>query len=186
MKRIIALTLLSCAVPACFADNDSGLYLGAGVGQFNVKVNNVDDIGPIVSQFDSDDTSFKAFGGWRFGRYIAAELAYIDFGGPDDDVDGVNVKAELDGFAPYVVGTLPLGPLEVFAKAGYFFYDLNVKVGGEKVASRSGSDEDFVYGGGLGLTLFEHLNARLEYERVDISDNLDHSDAVWLTGAWRF
>jgi hypothetical protein len=32
---------------------------------------------------------------------------------------------------------------------------------------------------------FAHLNARLEYERIDVSDT-DTSDAFWLTGARRF
>jgi hypothetical protein len=47
------------------------------------------------------------------------------------------------------------------------------------------SDEDLVYGAGIGLTLFDHLHARLEYEIIDISD-LDESNALWLSGAWRF
>ena len=37
----------------------------------------------------------------------------------------------------------------------------------------------------LGITLFERLNARLEYERID-SDVVDDADAIWLTGSWRF
>src|SRR5262245_15079125 len=116
MKTLIAFVLLLSVATVSFADNEQGLYLGAGVGVFNVKVDNVSDITTIAQEFDSDDTSFKVFGGWRFGKYIAAELAYVDFGGPDDTVGGANVKAEINGVAPYVIGTLPLGFLEVFAK----------------------------------------------------------------------
>ena len=47
------------------------------------------------------------------------------------------------------------------------------------------SDEDLVYGAGFGLVLFDHLNVRLEYEIIDISD-VDDANAAWLTGAWRF
>jgi hypothetical protein len=185
MKALIAFVVLLLAATTGFADNEKGLYAGAGVGQFNVKVDDVTDVANAVDNLDSDDTSFKIFGGWRFSNYISAELAYIDFGGPDDEVSGNNLEAEIDGFAPYVIGTLPLGPIEVFAKAGYLFYDLKVKVNGEEVGSKSGSDEDFVYGAGLGITLFERLNARLEYEIVDVSE-LEDSDAIWVTGAWRF
>jgi hypothetical protein len=185
MKTLIALLLVLFASTTSFADNEKGLYLGAGVGQFNVEVDDVTDVVNAVDDLDSDDTSFKIFGGWRFSNYISAELAYIDFGGPDDEVSGNSLEAEIDGFAPYIIGTLPLGPIEIFAKAGYLFYDLNVKVNGDNVASKSGSDEDFVYGAGLGITLFERLNARLEYEIIDVSE-LDTSDAIWLTGAWRF
>jgi OOP family OmpA-OmpF porin len=177
--------LLLASSVAALADNEKGLYAGAGVGQFNVKIDDVDDAVNTVSEFDSDDTSFRIFGGWRFSPYIAVDLAYIDFGGPDEDVNGQNVKADIDGFAPAVYGTLPLGPIELFAKVGYLFYDLNVEIGGEEIADVSGSDEDLIYGGGIGITLFERLNARLEYEIIDVSE-VDDSNAIWLTGAWRF
>ena len=49
----------------------------------------------------------------------------------------------------------------------------------------STSDEDLVYGFGAGVTFFEHLHARLEYEKID-ADALDDADAIWLSGAWRF
>lgn len=180
-----AVALVLCFPAAALADNETGFYVGAGVGYFNAKIDNVEDVLSAVDNFDAHDTSLRIFGGWRFSRFIALDLAYIDFGGPDDEVAGQQVKAEIDGFAPAVYGTLPLGPLELFAKAGYLFYDLNVDINGQEVASRSGSDEDFIYGAGLGITLFERLNARLEYERVEVSE-ADRTDAVWLTGAWRF
>ena len=110
---LAALTLTSAA----HADGESGLYLGVGVGQFNVEMDDADDLGPIVDDFDSDDSSFKLFGGWRFFRFLAVELDYVDFGGPNESVNGFNVEAEVSGFAPYVVGTLPLGPFELSAKA---------------------------------------------------------------------
>jgi hypothetical protein len=47
------------------------------------------------------------------------------------------------------------------------------------------SDEDLVYAAGVGLVLFDHFNARLEYEIVDVSD-VEDASAIWLTGAWRF
>jgi hypothetical protein len=47
------------------------------------------------------------------------------------------------------------------------------------------SDEDLVYAAGVGLVLFDHFNARLEYEIADVSD-VEDANAIWLTGAWRF
>ena len=95
----------------------------------------------------------------------------------------VNVSAEIDGFAPFAILSLPAGPVELFAKAGYLFYDVEFEVDDLDVGDSS--DEDLVYGAGIGLTLFDHLHARLEYEIIDISD-LDESNALWLSGAWRF
>jgi opacity protein-like surface antigen len=179
----VAVGLIAFSVLPAFADNDSGLYIGAGVGQFNVKVDGIEDVGTTIDEFDSDDTTFKVFAGWRFNQFIGVELDYIDLGQPDDTINDVKVEAEINGFAPYLIGTIPLGPIELFAKVGYYFYD--VKINADDFDVLDDSDEDLVYGGGLGLTLFGHLHARLEYEIIDISD-VDDANALWLSGAWRF
>jgi hypothetical protein len=185
MKTLIALlALMALATTTAHADdNDSGFYAGAGVGMFNVKIDDVSDVGAALGEFDSDDVSFKAFVGWRFGKFISVEGAYLDLGKPNDDVGNVNVETELSGFAPYIVGTLPLGPIELSAKVGYLFYDFKATAGDS--SRRKTSDEDPTYGVGIGITLFERLATKLEYEYIDIS-RLDKSDALWLTAAWRF
>jgi hypothetical protein len=78
---------------------------------------------------------------------------------------------------------VPLGPIEGFARVGYYFYD--VEISGQDLGSVDDSGEDLVYGAGVGLTLFEHLHARLEYEIIDVSE-VDDANAIWLSGAWRF
>ena len=37
----------------------------------------------------------------------------------------------------------------------------------------------------LGVTLFQHLNTKIQYEFFD-NDEVDDAYALWLTGAWRF
>jgi OOP family OmpA-OmpF porin len=190
MKTFITLAALMLSGSAAFAQDegakDHGLYLGAGVGQFSLKAGNIDEAGPVDTEFSEEDTSFKAFGGFRFGKFIAAELDYIDFGKPHENLGGVDVEAKIHGFAPYLVGILPIGEaFDVYAKAGYMFYDLNVDVGGEKVSSVSGNSEDFIGAVGFGVNLFEHLNVSMEYEYVDVSQ-ASRAEAAWLTGAWRF
>jgi OOP family OmpA-OmpF porin len=180
---LAAAALFASGLTPAFADNERGLYLGVGVGQFNIEVDDLDTSNGIDEAFDSDDTVYKVFGGWRFNPFIGVELDYIDLGGPEDTIDTVKVKAEINGFAPYLVGTLPVGPIELFARVGYYFYD--VKISGESLGSVDDSSEDLVYGAGVGLTLFEHLHARLEYEIIDVSD-VDDANAIWLSGAWRF
>ena len=179
----LAAAVLACGMTAAHADNERGLYLGVGVGQFNIEVDDVDTTDELRQAFDSDDTVFKVFGGYRFNPFIGIELDYIDLGGPEDTVENVKVKAEINGVAPYLIGTLPLGPIEAFARVGYYFYD--VEISGEDLGSVDDSGEDLVYGVGVGLTLFEHLHARLEYEIIDVSD-VDDANAIWLSGAWRF
>jgi hypothetical protein len=186
MKTILVLLILAGLAGTVSADEEKGFYAGAGVGQFNVQADDIDDIGPIVSEFDSESTSFKIFGGWRFNRFLAAEVDYIDFGSLDDDIGGSTVDVELSGLAPFVTGTLTLGPVELFAKLGYLFYDLEVDVADGDFIAESGSDEDLVYGVGAGIILFDRLQTRLEYEIVDVSETLDDADALWLSAAWRF
>ena len=179
-----AAALFALGMSPAFADeNPSGFYVGVGAGQFNIEVDDLDTSDELDEAFDGDDTVYKVFAGWRFNPFIGVELDYIDLGGPEDTVEGIKVKAEINGFAPYLIGTLPVGPVEFFARVGYYFYDVDIK--GEDVGSVSDSNEDLVYGAGIGLTLFDHLHARLEYEIIDVSD-VDDANAVWLSGAWRF
>ena len=174
------------------ADNERGFYAGAGIGAFNVNVDAIDDADEAIASLDDEDTAWKAFVGWRFAPFIALELAYIDFGSPGDDIDvggsSGDFSVDISGFAPYLIGTLPLGPVELFAKVGYYFYDVDASIDldiDELDFDSSSSEEDLLYGAGLGITLFEHLHARLEYELID-SDVLDDADAIWVSGAWRF
>lgn len=194
-RAIAAATLLafSGGWTAAHAENDQGFYLGAGVGQFNVQIDDIDDTDNAIERLDDDDNAWKLFAGYRFNPYISLEAAYIDFGGPSDRFEtggsSGDYSAELSGFAPYVIGTLPLGPVELFGKIGYYFYDVDLNVDlddvGGNVFHSSKSDEDLLYGAGVGMTFFDHLHARLEYERID-SNVIDDADALWLSGAWRF
>ena len=186
----------SLACSSAFAQsadqNDSGFYIGGGVGQFNVKIDDVDQTDEAIQRLDDSDTSWKAFVGWRMNPYFALDLAYIDFGRPSQRAttasgSGGDFSAHLSGFAPSVYGTIPLGPVELFGKIGYYFYDVDAKVDLDNGPGfdSSSSDEDLLYGGGIGMTFFQHLNARLEYERID-SSRVDDADAIWLAGQWRF
>lgn len=185
MKRSIAVAAVVglIATSASAADNDTGLYLGAGAGQFNVEIDSLADVPETAENFDDDDTCWKIFAGWRFAKFFAVELNYMDLGKAEDSLGPIPVKTEINGFAPYLVGTVPLGPVELFARAGYYFYD--IKINQESIETLDDSADDFVYGAGIGLTLFDHLHARLEYEVIEISE-VDDSNAFWISGAWRF
>ncbi len=195
-RSIVAGAVLALSAGAAFAqssssENDRGFYAGAGLGQFNVKVHG---IAGTLDEFDSDDLSWKIFAGYRLNRYLALEGAYVNFGEPTDDFSTAGSRGDysirLSGFAPYVVGTLPLGEsFEAFAKLGYYFYDLKVRADlddlGGNVFRSDDSGEDVVWAVGLGTTFMQRLNARLEYERIDAKGTSD-ANAFWLTGAWRF
>lgn len=190
----VVLTLGSAAgVAQAQEDNPSGFYLGAGVGQFNVQIDDIDQTDNAIERLDDDDRAWKAFAGYRFGRFFALEAAYIDFGSPNtrSEASGSSGDFSLDlqGFAPYVIGTIPLGPVELFGKIGYYFYDIDLAADIDDPLApdidSSASDEDLLYGVGVGMTFIQRLNVRLEYERID-SDILDDADALWASASWRF
>ena len=201
MNRAVVMAMLvagasagSLACSNAFAqgvENDEGFYVGGGIGQFNVKIDDVNETDEAIQTLDDDDNAWKAFVGWRMNPFFAVELAYIDFGGPNDRATAAgssgDFSVDLSGFAPYVIGTIPVGPVELFGKVGYYFYDVDASVDlddGPDFDSSS-SEQDLLYGFGVGMTFFERLNARLEYEKID-SSFVDDADALWFSGQWRF
>lgn len=182
MKRsTLAALLLAVISTSAYADNDRGFYVGVGAGQFNVEIESVNR-----QSFDADDTVYKVFGGFRFNKFISVELDYIDLGNPGDSGSNFSFESQVKGFAPYVIGTIPLGPIEAFGRVGYYVYDVekNGNFSGA-VASTNDSAEDLVYGVGVGMAFFDHLTTRLEYEFFDIEDTKS-ANAVWLSAAFRF
>jgi OOP family OmpA-OmpF porin len=180
------------SAPASAEQNPQGGYVGAGWGQFNLDVDNLDEAGSAITSIaKSDDNSWKIFVGYRLNPYFSLEAAYIDFGNPGNRFDATgsdgNYRVALSGFAPYAIGTLPLGPIELFAKVGYYFYDVDVKIDfdapGPDVDS-SHSADDLLYGLGAGITLGDHLHLRAEYETIELDRG--NTDAFWLSAAWRF
>jgi OOP family OmpA-OmpF porin len=184
--------LALAAVPAAYAQEQeevSGFYVGGGVGQFNAGIDDVDDVDATVDEWDEEDSAYKVFAGYRLNRFIGIELDYVNLGEPSGEVvPGVNLDSSVDGFAPYVVGTVPLGPyFEAYGRLGYYFYVATTGVE-DALGNRVQVDEeseDLVWGAGLGANLGEKVNLRFEYERFDL-EGLDDADALWLTAAWRF
>ena len=180
---------VAAATPAFAQDETAGFYLGGGAGQFNAQIDDVDEVDDTVNGWDEDDTAYKFFAGYRMNRFLSFELDYINLGEPSGAVvPGRNIDAAVDGFAPYVIGTIPLGQwFEVYGRLGYFFYDATLGVENE-VDDRVEFDEeseDLVYGAGIGANIGERLNIRFEYERFDLQ-GVDDADSLWLTAAWKF
>lgn len=171
-----------------------GPYIGAGVGRFNLKPQNISDVGGgLVDITNSHGDAFKITAGYRFLPYLGLEANYIDFGNPNSTFSSSgsngNYKVHASGFAPMGVATLPLGPFEIFGKAGWLFSNNNVKLylnqPGQQVVQTSHSSTDFMWGGGLGVTIARHFNINAEWDRVAV-ENAHDSDALWLAAQWRF
>lgn len=192
----ITLAVATFAGQAMADDNDSGPYVGAGYGQFDVTIENLETAGQAIGDIDTDDGAWKAFFGWRFNKFLSLEADYVDLGNPRGNFDASgsdgDYSVELSGFSGYLIGTLPITIFELSAKVGYYFHDVEINVNLDNVGAGNGnvldtddSGEAFVYGVGAGVTLIDHLNVLVEYERMDF-DKLSDAYVLWLTGAWRF
>lgn len=188
---LAAIPAISSATDA--TTNPTGPYVGGSVGRFNLDLEHLDDVDNAVQTIrDSDDNAWKLFAGYRFLPFLGVEAAYIDFGSPNDrfDTSGSdgNYKVELSGFAPSLIGSIPVGPVELFAKVGQYYYNVDTRIDldapGPDV-STSHSRNDFLWGGGVSAVILERLELRAEYEKVEI-ENAEDSNAFWLGAAWRF
>jgi len=167
---------------SAYAEQASGFYAGAGIGQATVK----DD----ESGFDDSDMAFKVFGGYSFTENWAAEVAYFDGGSPSENFDfgpGLSGKldAEVTGLNFSFVGSLPVSEtFSVFAKLGYAAYDVKVRAhasGFSDSASDSSNDMSYGLGAAFGFGQFE---LRGEYEAVNVSGG--DFNVLSINGLFRF
>lgn len=179
-KKIIALGLFALSSAA-----HAGGYLGVGLGQSSTDVTPYYYFpGDTVSVSDSDD-AFKFFGGYEFNENVAIEGGYTRFGEfTVDYADSLGVyfteTRELSAFYVAAVGTIPLGPVSLFGKAGLANWWADYS---ESASWWSWSDSatgiDPVVGFGAKIDLGETFALRGEFERymdVGDADLADRSD----------
>jgi hypothetical protein len=184
LRYIIGTALVLVAGSALAQDNTEGLYIGAGFGDFSAEIEDIDDIDDAISDFDEDESASKYFVGWRFNRFLGVQADLYDLGDASATLRGQPISSEAEAYGASIVGTLPIAFIELFARAGLIFYDLEVTT--PNISDRiDESDEDFVYSAGIGFTFVERFNLQLEYEVLDISE-FDDADAWWLNASWRF
>lgn len=193
---ILLAIALCCGHAMADDDNESGIYVGAGYGEFDTKIENVEGVTDVIGNIDTDDSAWKVFVGWRFNKFLSLEGDYIDLGNPRGNFDASgsdgDYSLELSGFSAYVIGTLPITIFELSAKVGYYFHDVKLDVNLDNIGGGNGNvlhtddnGEALVYGVGAGVTLIEHINLLLEYELMDF-DEVDDANVLWVSAAWRF
>ena len=179
-------------------------YLGAGIGRVRV---NLDCAGATTC--DRSDSTYKLYGGYRFGPNFGVEAAFYDNGklhqaGTDPELGRVSATWKGDGFGLFAVGTLPVDRFSVFAKLGV----TSVRV---KLDATSSLDPDtavpsalpassgttvrvsdserhaaVAFGVGAGYAFTPRLGARLEYERLRLQFMDDKRNANLVTLGMHF
>jgi len=202
LRTLIAATVATAAIAAPLSasaydsdsrtSNPSGPYIGAGIGQYNAHIKHLDGVDDAVQDIrNSDNNSWKIFAGYRFLPWLRVEASYIDFGSSEDSFSATgsngNYRVKMNGFAPSVILSAPLGPVELFAKAGEYYYNVDTRVDFDSPGPdirTSHSRNDFMWGGGLSFVVLQRLELRAEYEKLELPNT--QSDAFWLGAAWRF
>jgi OOP family OmpA-OmpF porin len=193
MKAVLA-TFISPAFAAGTAHAaETGLYFGGSVGQTTAKASAPVQISSIPTfstfHFDNNDTGYKAFVGYNFQPFLGVEGGYVDFGSPSDNTNfgfiGVNGEFDATGWEAFLVGTLPIGPVDLFVKAGGIESSMDLKVHDSlgRSAKDSESNEMFAYGAGVAIN-FGQFALRVEAEAYDVS-KLDDLYFISLGATYR-
>jgi opacity protein-like surface antigen len=168
-----------------------GWYAGGGIGYSNVRAIDSDDWFSDTNYGDAD-FAYAVTGGYRFMRYLALELSYVDSGEPeydDNSVDlpklggiyDVDAELDIDSTQLAVLAILPLadGAVEFFVKAGASFWDaksdqfLRNRGNGPDINRTVDEDDvDFLFGFGAALNFNKNWHARVDFSTYSIDDDL--------------
>ena len=197
------LAVAACgASGAAFADNPLGFYVGAGVGESQIRSD--DSYYGYPGYYNDYQFAWQGIVGIRPIRLIGLEAEYIDFGQPyrhngfyDFNVSGSDSHPKAP--ALFAVGYLPLPfPfIDVFAKAGAARLSTNITdfvqqpcvAGGPcpyfiPTDRRQVINTRFAYGAGVQSKFPFGMILRGEYQRI--SSQFGDPDALMVSALWQF
>ncbi len=167
--KIVTVALLGLAVLFTTSAWAEGLAIGASAGYVNIE-----DSDPGFD-FEANDTGYKLFASYQFSNNLGIEGGYIDFGKPDDVIQGLPGEIDASGWNLYGVGNLPLSDsVDLFAKAGIVSWDADSILDGVLVDTADGND--LALGIGARWNMGETFGVRAEADWFDI----DEADSVWM------
>jgi OmpA-OmpF porin, OOP family len=133
-------------------------YVGINAGQPKFDT-------PCVTGFACNNrtTSYKLYTGGMFNEFLGGELAYVDMG----RVNRAGGKTNAYGFNLSVVGRMPVGAVNLFAKAGTTYG--RTRTNGTPGLITTGKDKGWggSYGLGVGFDVTRNSSIVLEWERHD-------------------
>lgn len=169
---------------------EPGPYIGASGGQSFIDdeydTGNADNI-----KFDDDETGWKAYLGYQFLPWLGVEAGYVDFGeyaGDNVLLNGqpldVDAQLGLSAWQGFLVGTLPMGPVDLFAKVGAA--DLKRELDTANFGTEQDNDTQLAYGVGAAYNFGDgHWGVRVEAEGND-DDEVDNFYFVSAGLTYRF
>lgn len=184
---VAALAAGVCCGTASASDiNPLGFYIGAGVGQSNVRNNGY--YSSNYYGFDNRDTAWQLTVGMRPISPFGVEYDYIDFGSPSGYSGSyyTNGNSNTTASALFAVGYLPLPVpyFDVYGKIGVARLESDATVFGPNAPYRQNfTNSDLAYGAGAQWK-FANIAIRAEYERI--RDNSGDPDLLDVGVTWTF
>lgn len=185
----LGLGALVAAGPSAADDGrarETGWFVGGAHGEadYHASVADFDDGSIVSGETDSHELGWKAFGGYRFNRWLSVELGYVELQNDFDEPtfrgrsngagsrfasidDGpVSVGYSPSGVFVEAVGSVPLGAnFYVFGKAGLFDWrNETVVLDLDGLTVRHENGVDPVVGAGIEYRFDFGLSLRAEYE----------------------
>ncbi len=190
----ISLPLLAIALAASSIPSHAQWYAGGSIGQaegsFGAGRQNEQllDLGfdDASTSFDDKDTAYRVYGGYRFHRNFAAELAYVDLGryqlrSTVLPAGTLTNRIRSSGAELSVLGLLPLGERwTAFGRLGILAARTKASYSGDGSIFVSGGESEqtkrtsgMVYGIGAMADLTPRFGLRLEWnEYRKLGDDL--------------
>ena len=164
---MITRVLMMCASMALVtttAQAEAGpwVFAGANVGYGQIDANDNDyDVGV-----------FEFFAGYKFDRNFAAEVSFFATTRDEQDNNGQQNEADLNGFTISGTAALPLTRItSLYARVGYSAFELDS--GDDGV-----NDDGFLYGVGARFQLSEAIALSTEVRHIDLNENNDFTTGL--------
>jgi len=164
-----ALLITSLVTGVAYAA-EPGFYLGGSIGRAWLDVDAKDFGYPGEANFDvdDDDTAWKAYIGYNWNVLswlnVGLEGGYKDFGDFRQETREGTLRADPTGWDAFVVGTIPVGPVDLFAKVGGIA--LNRDLNSPRFGQDDDDDNQLAYGVGIAYNV-GHFGFRVEAEGFD-------------------
>jgi OOP family OmpA-OmpF porin len=159
-------TALLCPISAL-----ASMYVGASIGNsWQSATVDADEVLDEASEISENSTGWKIFGGFQSESFFGLEGGYRDLGEIKSTISGVEYAAQTTGWDVEAIGHLELSIVDLFAKAGAFFWSSDF---GHSGTSSDESGTSFLWGLGAGISLGP-IGVRLEWESMEVKsmDNL--------------
>ncbi len=179
-KKIMFLALITGLL--CPAAALADLYAGAAIGNTwqSAKVDAEEVLGN-VTEISENSTGWKIFGGFKGQGIFAIEGGYRDLGEIETEPNNIKFTTNTKGWDVEAMAHLEVSILDLFAKAGAFFWKSDSVLG---TMAEENSGTSFLWGLGVGVTLGP-VGVRLEWESMEV-DQMDNLSMLSLGASLGF